>query len=226
MEVYKTKQMRPGIPDSKVHGANMGPIWGRQDPGGFHVGPMNLAIWDGYSTANFSRILSNAKYNTLQRHTVYLQKTIYIAHLWGQGMGYCLSIKIWSVPYTDHCDAACKFMFQESEPWFNMLCGHSNWPSLTGFLQRGRFGISHNSTSWDRYMHGMNWYHASLRLCYAGLFCCSLLNCFWNTFLVQTFDELSCYRHTQAGNDNIWRPKLALGKNVILECNQCIRQYY
>ena len=23
-------------PDSKVHGANMGPIWGRQDPGGPH----------------------------------------------------------------------------------------------------------------------------------------------------------------------------------------------
>ena len=32
-------------PDSKVHGANMGPIWGRQDPGGPNVGPMNLAIW-------------------------------------------------------------------------------------------------------------------------------------------------------------------------------------
>ena len=35
-----------GIPDNKVHGANMGPIWGRQDPGGPHVGPMNFAIWD------------------------------------------------------------------------------------------------------------------------------------------------------------------------------------
>ena len=32
-------------PDSKVHGANMGPSWGRQDPGGSHVGPMNFAIW-------------------------------------------------------------------------------------------------------------------------------------------------------------------------------------
>ena len=30
-------------PDSKVHGANMGPIWGRQDPGGPHVGPINFA---------------------------------------------------------------------------------------------------------------------------------------------------------------------------------------
>ena len=32
-------------PNNKVHGANMGPIWGRQDPGGPHVGPMNVAIW-------------------------------------------------------------------------------------------------------------------------------------------------------------------------------------
>ena len=34
------------IPDSTVHGANMGPIWGRQDPGGPQVGPMNFVIWD------------------------------------------------------------------------------------------------------------------------------------------------------------------------------------
>ena len=33
-------------PDNKVHGANVGPIWGRQDPGGPHVGPMNFAIWE------------------------------------------------------------------------------------------------------------------------------------------------------------------------------------
>ena len=26
-------------PDSKIHGANMGPTWGRQDPGGPHVNP-------------------------------------------------------------------------------------------------------------------------------------------------------------------------------------------
>ena len=25
----------------------MGPIWGRQDPGGPHALPMNFAIWDG-----------------------------------------------------------------------------------------------------------------------------------------------------------------------------------
>ena len=33
-------------PDNKVHGGNMGPIWGQQDPGGPHVGPMNFALWE------------------------------------------------------------------------------------------------------------------------------------------------------------------------------------
>ena len=36
------------IPDSKVHGANMGPIWGRQDPGGPDVGPMNRVTWEAF----------------------------------------------------------------------------------------------------------------------------------------------------------------------------------
>ena len=31
-------------PDSKVHGANMGPIWVLLDPDGPHIGPLNLAI--------------------------------------------------------------------------------------------------------------------------------------------------------------------------------------
>ena len=36
------------IPYSKVYGANMGPTWGRKDPGEphGHVGHVNLTIWD------------------------------------------------------------------------------------------------------------------------------------------------------------------------------------
>ena len=40
-------------PYSKAHRANMVPIWGRQGPGGPHVGPMNFAIW-GDKTQGFS----------------------------------------------------------------------------------------------------------------------------------------------------------------------------
>ena len=35
-------------PDSKVHEANMGHIWGRQDPGGHHVGPWTLLSGEVY----------------------------------------------------------------------------------------------------------------------------------------------------------------------------------
>ena len=44
--ITKPKNANPILyPDSKFHGANMGPIWGRQDPVGPHVGSMNLYIW-------------------------------------------------------------------------------------------------------------------------------------------------------------------------------------
>ena len=36
---------RWNIPDGKVHGANMGPTWGRKDPDWPHVGHTKIAIW-------------------------------------------------------------------------------------------------------------------------------------------------------------------------------------
>ena len=47
------------IPGSKVHGANMRPTWGRQDPGGPHVGPMKIAIWD----AKEALLIENTSHN-------------------------------------------------------------------------------------------------------------------------------------------------------------------
>ena len=55
----KTKQLtsihRWLTPDSKFYGANVGPIWGRQDPGGPQVGPMNLVIWDFSLSVKFKQ---------------------------------------------------------------------------------------------------------------------------------------------------------------------------
>ena len=64
MDITLTFRANGGNPDSNVHGANTGPIWGWQDSGGSHVGPMNLAIWETtrYECGNFD---SFAKwYNT------------------------------------------------------------------------------------------------------------------------------------------------------------------
>ena len=41
---YRSVQESPSYPDSKVHVANIGPIWVLSSPGGPHVGPRNLAI--------------------------------------------------------------------------------------------------------------------------------------------------------------------------------------
>ena len=45
--VNQLKSIYTGITDSKGHQAKMGPIWGRQDPGGPHVGPMLSGILYG-----------------------------------------------------------------------------------------------------------------------------------------------------------------------------------
>ena len=45
LSVYRDS-IQEDIPDSKVHGANMGPIWVLSAPDGPHVGLMNLAIRD------------------------------------------------------------------------------------------------------------------------------------------------------------------------------------
>ena len=43
-------------PDSKVHGANMGPTWVLSAPDGPHVGPMNLAI----RVVTYNKLLNTA----------------------------------------------------------------------------------------------------------------------------------------------------------------------
>ena len=43
-------------PDSKVHGANMGPIWDQQDPGGPHGSPMNMGPTWGPSGTNRTQV--------------------------------------------------------------------------------------------------------------------------------------------------------------------------
>ena len=45
-EIYHYWPLMLHVIIARFIGPNMGPIWGRQDPGEPHVGPMNFAIWD------------------------------------------------------------------------------------------------------------------------------------------------------------------------------------
>ena len=42
--IYNTLSIARKYPDSKVHGANMGPTWVLSAPDGPHIGPMNLVV--------------------------------------------------------------------------------------------------------------------------------------------------------------------------------------
>ena len=42
---FRSRYAADYSPGSNDHGAKMGPIRGRQDPGGPHIGPMNIVIW-------------------------------------------------------------------------------------------------------------------------------------------------------------------------------------
>ena len=46
LEIAVPLKFLDNIPDSKVHGANMGPTWVLPAPDGPHGGPMNLIIRD------------------------------------------------------------------------------------------------------------------------------------------------------------------------------------
>ena len=50
--IYLIKINSENVPESKVHGANMGPTWVLSALGGPHVGPMNLAIRGYISSEN------------------------------------------------------------------------------------------------------------------------------------------------------------------------------
>ena len=60
---YSQWLMRHTDPDSKVQGANMGPIWVLSAPDGPHVGPMNLAIWE--RTGNWHSANSHSWWQSL-----------------------------------------------------------------------------------------------------------------------------------------------------------------
>ena len=60
-------------PDSKVHGANMGPTWVLSAPDGPHVGPMKLAIG---VVLYFLKTIQHAKGQSTQHMTTISQLTL------------------------------------------------------------------------------------------------------------------------------------------------------
>ena len=78
-------------PDNKVHGANMGPIWVRQDPGGPHVGSM----LSGRLRLRISALMqSSVAYE--DRNNIYVRK-IYLKMSDFTCMIFCMDIYIYII---------------------------------------------------------------------------------------------------------------------------------
>ena len=68
----------------------MGPIWGRQDPGGPHVGPMNFAIWN-MTTQGFPIIMSPASTKLKGVYTGFtLSRVCPSVRLWTESCPLCI----------------------------------------------------------------------------------------------------------------------------------------
>ena len=108
----KNNEINP-FPDSKVHGANMGPTWGRQDPGGPHVGRMNLA--GNCEAQNFIFKICNVQNTVPSLSIVYLDIT-YMRERNVLGQHW---FRLWPVAYSDvsHCLKWNLFIFDKFQKY-------------------------------------------------------------------------------------------------------------
>ena len=97
------------FPDSMVHGASMGPTWGRQDPGGPHVGPMNFAIW----VINHSVFIPVSTIKHVSKYSNTLQPWLWYV--------------MWSI---DTC-----FQNDGGPRWFHLYSAHGDLHILANILQ-------------------------------------------------------------------------------------------
>ena len=114
-------------PDSKVHWANMGPIWGRQDPSGPHVGPMSFAIWVGMTYHQYSSPSKSNPWKHLMSSKLFFCK-MWLILPWAHGkcvkmiMGFAgMPLTITWVWYTSDMKQVWYFLLQKTG---------ANWPSV------------------------------------------------------------------------------------------------
>ena len=76
--------LRGSNPDSKVHGANMGPTWALSAPDGPHVDPMILAIREGMSSVLYLPYYMHALSQYVGSHWLYryINRQSTVKQLW------------------------------------------------------------------------------------------------------------------------------------------------
>ena len=100
------------FPDSKVHGDNMGLIRGRQDPGGPHVGSMDLAIW--VITSQYFAIRASTGAVLWNRVSAYCLGYIWI--LFRMYIYICKTIPLFHKPFNSQWNSVSTWPISSSPP--------------------------------------------------------------------------------------------------------------
>ena len=77
----------------------MGPTWGRQDPCGAHVGPMNVAIWEVLKMRTVYKGFVSTKMSCVAEQRITSALCSYLSKLW-KLLLIILSIYVWSLFYS------------------------------------------------------------------------------------------------------------------------------
>ena len=116
-------------PDCKVHVAYMWPTWGRQDPGGLHVGPMNFAIRVCYNTeieTSFRWHFHHFLYRKLSFWQHLVQPEMKMLSRWHLHFRVCCWLRVWT------CFA---------NELFNQCLSQSHWSLTKGSRLRFRLPL-------------------------------------------------------------------------------------
>ena len=131
------------VPDNKIHAANMGPTWVLSDPGGPHVGPVNLGIrgammsgwWCGF-VATYALKMSMAfwqgKYKTYEKPVFRFHRLHTHTHDETRIKNYCIILVMVYKKY---------------------LCDISIWITITSLSL-----YIYILYTWYRFYHYMHWY--------------------------------------------------------------------
>ena len=115
---YTCLSIFDNVPDSKVHGAHMGPTWVLSAPDGPHVGPMNLAIRGTWTWSPLVQVLAcclivvkplveamltysynkqtSVKFETRYKH--FLSRKMYFKMLSAKWLQFCLGLIVLIIP--------------------------------------------------------------------------------------------------------------------------------
>ena len=94
------------FPDSKRHGANMGPTWVLLAPDGPHIGPMNLAITVYLQPHDFKAqwyiMITYLSIPATRHHCPHTELTAYIVTRYGLNIRYCIFLTFVLLSFISH----------------------------------------------------------------------------------------------------------------------------